>query len=64
VGSDHKTVEARKQERELFFWTAHKTLKLICWTAMTVYFLVCLAQGELAGTRTLLELATQIGETV
>jgi hypothetical protein len=50
------SVELRRAERELFFWTARQTLKLVTLTAITVYFVVSLVHGEPAGMRELLGL--------
>jgi hypothetical protein len=45
----HQPIEARKAERELFFWTARQTLKLVIFTALTAYIVVSLAEGRLPG---------------
>ncbi len=47
-------IEARRAERELFFWTARQTLKLVIFAALTAYLVVSLVEGHLPGTQTLL----------
>jgi len=42
-------IEVRKAERELFFWTARQTLKLVVLAALTAYLLVSLLEGRLPG---------------
>jgi hypothetical protein len=42
-------IETRKAERELFFWTARQTLKLVVLAALTAYLLVSLVEGRLPG---------------
>jgi hypothetical protein len=42
-------IEARKAERELFFWTARQTLKLVILAALTAYLVVSLVEGRLPG---------------
>jgi hypothetical protein len=42
-------IEARKAERELFFWTARQTLKLVIFAALTAYLVVSLVEGRLPG---------------
>lgn len=49
MGSPHTPLENRRQERELFFWTAHKILKLVILTVLTVYAVVSLVQGQMPG---------------
>ena len=47
-------IEARRAERELFFWTARQTLKLVVFAALTAYLVVSLAEGRLPGAQMLL----------
>jgi hypothetical protein len=47
-------IEVRKAERELFFWTAYQTLKLVILAAFTAYVVASLAEGRLPGTELLL----------
>jgi len=42
-------IAVRRAERELFFWTARQTLKLVVLVALTVYLLVSLLEGRLPG---------------
>ncbi|HLM86852.1 MAG TPA: hypothetical protein VK272_11755 [Solirubrobacteraceae bacterium] len=42
-------IEVRRAERELFFWTARQTLKLVVLVALTAYLLVSLLEGRLPG---------------
>jgi hypothetical protein len=39
------SVEKRKAERELFFWTAFAALKLVVAIALVVYLVVSLIEG-------------------
>ncbi|MGO9320732.1 MAG: hypothetical protein ACLQBY_08040 [Solirubrobacteraceae bacterium] len=47
-------VEVRRAERELFFWTARQTLKLVILAALTAYLVVSLVEGRLPGGEMLL----------
>lgn len=49
AGRKRVSIEVRKAERELFFWTARQTLKLVVLAALTAYLLVSLAEGRLPG---------------
>jgi hypothetical protein len=49
-------IEDRRAERELFFWTARETLKLVVLVAATVYMVVSLAHGRLPVEHELVEL--------
>jgi hypothetical protein len=40
-------LEERRAERELFFWTARQSLKLIVFGAAVIYLLVMLCDGRL-----------------
>jgi hypothetical protein len=40
------SLDQRRGERELFFWTAREALKLVVAAALTVYLLVSLATGH------------------
>jgi hypothetical protein len=53
-GRPRQPIEARRAERELFFWTARQTLKLVVFAALTAYLVVSLAEGHLPGVQTLL----------
>lgn len=44
-----RSIEVRKAERELFFWTARQALKLVVLAALTAYLLVSLVEGRLPG---------------
>jgi hypothetical protein len=57
------SIEARKAERELFFWTAERTLSLIRRTlglvvliALTIYVVTPLITGKLPDSELLLDL--------
>jgi hypothetical protein len=47
-------IEARRAERELFFWTARQTLKLVIFAALTAYLVMSLAEGRLPGAQLLI----------
>jgi hypothetical protein len=47
-------IKDRRAERELFFWTAQQTLKLVMLAALTVYAVVALVEGRLPGAELLL----------
>jgi hypothetical protein len=47
-------IEVRKAERELFFWTAYQTLKLVILVALTAYVVASLVEGRLPGGELLL----------
>jgi hypothetical protein len=47
-------IEVRKAERELFFWTARQTLKLVVLAALAAYMVVSLLQGRIPGSELLL----------
>jgi hypothetical protein len=42
-------MEVRREERELFFWTAREALKLIGWAALIAYLLISLILGLIVG---------------
>lgn len=44
-----RSIEVRKAERELFFWTARQALKLVVLAALTAYLVVSLVEGRLPG---------------
>ena len=48
------SVERRRAERELFFWTAFMTLKLILVGTLVLYTVVSIIAGELPGGELLL----------
>jgi hypothetical protein len=39
-------LDRRREERELFFWTAHEALKLVLAVTFTVYVVVSLVTGH------------------
>lgn len=47
-------IEVRRAERELFFWTARQTVKLVVLAAIAVYLVVSLLQGRIPGGELLL----------
>jgi len=47
-------IEVRKAERELFFWTARQTLKLVVLAAVAAYMVISLIQGQIPGSELLL----------
>ncbi len=47
-------IEVRRAERELFFWTARQTVKLVVLAALAVYVVVSLAEGRIPGSELLL----------
>ena len=47
-------IEVRRAERELFFWTARQTIKLVLFAAIAVYVVVSLVQGQFPGSELLL----------
>lgn len=49
-----RSIELRRAERELFFWTARQALKLVVLAALTAYLLVSLVEGRLPGGQLLL----------
>jgi hypothetical protein len=49
-----RPIEARRAERELFFWTARQTLKLVVLAALVIYLVVSLVEGRLPGSELLL----------
>jgi hypothetical protein len=49
-------IEVRRAERELFFWTARQTIKLVLFAALAVYVVVSLAEGQFPGSELLLRL--------
>jgi hypothetical protein len=59
--TSREPLEVRRAERELFFWTARESLKLIVLTALTAYFLVSIIEGRIAGYAELLRLFTGMG---
>lgn len=60
MSSSGKSLGLRREERELFFWTARQALKLVTWTALTIYFVLSLIHGEPAGMRELLDFTSRI----
>lgn len=53
-------VDDRRAERELFFWTAHKSLKLIVSVALTVYCVVSLIGGDFPSASELLDVLREL----
>jgi hypothetical protein len=49
INRPRQSVTARREERELFFWTVQQILKAALSCAFTVYVIVALTQGELPG---------------
>lgn len=47
-------IEVRRAERELFFWTARQTVKLVVLVAIAAYLVVSLLQGRIPGGELLL----------
>lgn len=47
-------IEVRRAERELFFWTARQTLKLVVLAAVAAYVVVSLVRGQIPGSELLL----------
>lgn len=47
-------IEVRRAERELFFWTARQTVKLVVLAAIAAYLVVSLLQGRIPGSELLL----------
>ena len=47
-------IEARREERELFFWTASEAIRLVAKSVLVAYVLVSLIAGELPGGELLL----------
>jgi hypothetical protein len=47
-------IDVRRAERELFFWTARQTIKLVLFAAVAAYVVVSLIEGELPGGQLLL----------
>lgn len=57
MGLPHRArtpIEVRRAERELFFWTARQTIKLVLFAAVAVYVVVSLVQGQFPGSELLL----------
>jgi hypothetical protein len=48
-----RTIQERRAERELLFWTIEKALKNIALAAFTVYSVVSLIQGQMPGAELL-----------
>jgi hypothetical protein len=49
-------IEVRRAERELFFWTARQTVKLVVLAAIAAYVVVSLVNGKIPGSELLLRL--------
>lgn len=56
-GRQQQSIEVRKAERELFFWTAHQTLRLVLFAAVVIYAIASMISGELPGIEQLVRLA-------
>lgn len=50
-------IEARREERELFFWTAGQILRLAGFAALVVYSIVSLIEGNIPGADVLRSLS-------
>jgi hypothetical protein len=48
------SLQARRAERELFFWTARQVLKLVTLGALVVYVIVSMTHGQVPGLDLLL----------
>jgi hypothetical protein len=40
------SLEERRSERELFFWTAHQWIRLVVTVALAAYLIISLATGH------------------
>jgi hypothetical protein len=49
-------IEVRRAERELFFWTARQTVKLVVRASVAAYVVVSLVHGKIPGSELLLRL--------
>lgn len=49
-------IEVRRAERELFFWTARQTVKLVLFAALAAYVVVSLVRGQFPGVGLLVRL--------
>ena len=49
-------IEVRRAERELFFWTARQTVKLVVLASVAAYVVVSLVHGKIPGSELLLRL--------
>jgi|HubBroStandDraft_3_1064219.scaffolds.fasta_scaffold104120_1 hypothetical protein len=59
VALHHRTrtsIEVRRAERELFFWTARQTVKLVVLAAVAAYVVVSLVRGQIPGSELLVRL--------
>jgi hypothetical protein len=59
VGLPNRTrtpIEVRRAERELFFWTARQTVKLVLFAALAAYVVVSLVRGQFPGVGLLVRL--------
>ena len=57
MGLPHRArtpIEVRRAERELFFWTARQTVKLVLFAALAAYVVISLVNGQLPGVGLLL----------
>ena len=43
------SLEARRAERELFFWTARQALRLVALGTLVVYSIVSMVEGHIPG---------------
>lgn len=46
-------IEVRRAERELFFWTARQTIRLVVLAALAVYVVISLLRGQIPGSELL-----------
>lgn len=53
--SARRPIAERRAERELFFWTASMTLRLVAAIACTAYLVVAVAHGEMPAVDPLLK---------
>lgn len=49
-----KLLKSRRDERELFFWTARETVQLVVLVVVTAYLIIALIEGRLHGIELLI----------
>lgn len=54
LGRARTPIEVRRAERELFFWTARQTIKLVVLAAVAAYVVVSLIEGRIPGGQLLM----------
>lgn len=55
-----RPIAVRRAERELFFWTARQSLRLIWLVTATVYLVASLIEGRLPGTEVFVRMVSQL----